>query len=75
MNQMNQTVEAETGFPGVRSLMIGSEVILSITGMLGRHRAKLLRVNKHGQGHFEILDEPGWPILKPGDYILHEQRP
>lgn len=52
-------------------MVVGDEVELSITGMLGRHRARLVSVNKHGWGHFMILDEPGWPILKPGDYILH----
>lgn len=57
------------------SLNLGDEVELSVTGILGRHRAQLVSVNKQGSGHFKILDEPGWPILKPGDYVLHLVRP
>ena len=53
---------------------ITDRVEIMITGLLGVHQAEVVRLNQRDEPYLQVLDETGWPILKPGDYIILRDR-
>lgn len=49
---------------------ITDRVEIMITGMPQIHQAEVVRLNLRFEPYLQVLDETGWPILKPGDYII-----
>ncbi len=51
---------------------ITDRVMIQIVGSIGVHQAEVVRLRPDGEPYLSVLDEEGWPILKPGDYVLME---
>jgi hypothetical protein len=51
-------------------MKVGDKVRIWITGRVELYDAEVLQVNDEGWP--TRLQVPGWPVLKPGDFILRD---
>ncbi len=59
----------------LKSVQIGEQYLIWITGIPTKFKAEVVRFNASGVPYLKVLDNPDWKntTLKDGDYILLEK--